>query len=102
MLNTDPQTADVPLQVNALFKEMFQLDDAKLKEDQRLVEDLGLDSLDAVDLALRFQRQFHINASQTELMGIKTLGDVYQLVDKSLKLANQQPPVPGASNLESP
>lgn len=74
---------EVRQRINSLFIELFQTDPSKLKPDQRLFEDLGLDSLDAVDLGLRFQKQFHINASPSDLIDIKTLGDVYRFVENN-------------------
>ncbi len=100
--STKSEVGDVREHINHLFIELFQIDPAKLKEDQRLVEDLGLDSLDAVDLGLRFQKQFQINISPSDLIGIKTLGDVYLFVENKLQGVDGVPPTLGEPSRDLP
>jgi acyl carrier protein len=47
----------------------------------RLVEDLGLDSLDAVELAIAVERKFDIEVPEEELTKLKTVGDMLALVE---------------------
>ncbi|HWC03943.1 MAG TPA: acyl carrier protein [Methylomirabilota bacterium] len=49
--------------------------------DARLVEDLGLDSLDAVELAIAVERRFNIEVPEEELTKLKTVADMVALVD---------------------
>jgi acyl carrier protein len=79
-----PTQQQIEEHVQAMFVELFELDPLKLKTESRLFEDLGLDSLDAIEIAISFQRQFHIRPPNAELMEIRTLGDVYNLVQKYL------------------
>lgn len=46
----------------------------------RLVEDLGLDSLDAVELAIAVERKFDIEVPEEELTRLKTVADMLALV----------------------
>lgn len=50
--------------------------------DARLVEDLGLDSLDAVELAMAVERRFAIEVAEEELAQLKTVADVVELIDR--------------------
>ena len=47
----------------------------------RLVEDLGLDSLDAVELAIAVERKFNIDVPEEELTKLKTVADMVKLVE---------------------
>ncbi|MBC7659156.1 MAG: acyl carrier protein [Chitinophagaceae bacterium] len=66
--------------VNSIFVELFELKRESLSEDRRIFEDLGLDSLDAIDMVIRFQKEFHIKPTTQEIQKLKTLGDIYTLI----------------------
>ena len=75
-------TAEIKTAVNAIFIKNFELDPEDLLEGKNLYEDFGLDSLDAIDMVIAFQRQFKIKPPEEEIRGVRTLGDVYELVEK--------------------
>jgi acyl carrier protein len=53
----------------------------------RLAEDLGLDSLDAVELAISVERKFDIEVPEEELTKLKTVADMVALVESRVKQA---------------
>jgi acyl carrier protein len=53
----------------------------------RLVEDLGLDSLDAVELAIAVERKFNIEVPEEELTKLKTVADMLALVESRTREA---------------
>ena len=53
----------------------------------RLVEDLGLDSLDAVELAIAVERKFDIEVPEEELTKLKTVADMLALVETRTRQA---------------
>ena len=53
----------------------------------RLVEDLGLDSLDAVELAIAVERKFDIEVPEEELAKLKTVADMLALVESRTREA---------------
>jgi acyl carrier protein len=53
----------------------------QITPDARLVEDLGLDSLDAVELAIAIEREFDIEVAEDELASLKTVANVLTLVE---------------------
>ena len=59
----------------------------QLVPEARLVEDLGLDSLDAVELAISVERKFDIEVPEEELTKLKTVADMVALVQSRLKQA---------------
>ena len=59
----------------------------QLVPEARLVEDLGLDSLDAVELAISVERKFDIEVPEEELTKLKTVADMVTLVESRVKQA---------------
>jgi acyl carrier protein len=59
----------------------------QLVPEARLVEDLGLDSLDAVELAISVERKFDIEVPEEELTKLKTVADMVALVQSRMKQA---------------
>lgn len=48
----------------------------------RLVDDLGMDSLDAVELAIAAERQFHVSISDEQVAKLVTVRDIMTLVQR--------------------
>ena len=69
-------------QVNLILIEEFELPADSLTADAQLRDDLGLDSLDAVDLASKLEEQKGIHIETRALAELNTLGDVYALVQE--------------------
>ena len=59
----------------------------QLVPEARLVEDLGLDSLDAVELAISVERKFDIEVPEEELTKLKTVADMIALVESRVRPA---------------
>lgn len=55
-------------------------------EQSHLVNDLGLDSLDTVELTLGLEERFGIEIPDTELEGVATVGDAVTLIEKKLSV----------------
>jgi len=65
--------------VNEVFEESFEVEKEKLQPQMNIFQDLGLDSLDIVDLVVALQNKFKIKIHNDErLRNIRTLGDIYQ------------------------
>lgn len=72
--------------VNSVFIESFEVEKEKLKPEMQILEDLGLDSLDIVDLVVALQKELRINIRNDEgVRSIRTLGDVYEFAVALLK-----------------
>lgn len=69
--------------VNALMKQGFELTPDQLQPQARLKEDLGLDSLDAVDMLVYLEENLGSRIEGERLMQVKTLADVYTLVQEA-------------------
>ena len=71
--------------VNQVLEEEFEIDAELLKPESLLNEDLGLDSLDAVDLIVMVDKQLGVRIEEEQARSIRTLEDVYKIIDELLK-----------------
>ena len=60
----------------------FDCDAAKIKMESNLVEDLDLDSIDAVDLVVKLQTIINKKVDPEDFKQIRTLQDVVDAVEK--------------------
>ncbi len=71
-------------QVQKHMAEMFSLDVEAIKEDARLRDDLDLDSIDAIDLAVKLQELTGKRVEETALREVRTVRDVVDLIERML------------------
>jgi acyl carrier protein len=76
---------EIQRRINEIIINQFEVSPDDISGDKQLFSDLGLDSLDAIDLIIAFQSQFKIKPPNEELKAIRTMNDVYQLVAKYAK-----------------
>ena len=66
---------------NRVFEESFEIEKERLTPGAHIFNDLGLDSLDIVDLIVALQKSFGIQIRNEErARDIRTLGDVYRFI----------------------
>lgn len=62
--------------IKALIVEELNVPAEKVTLEARLAEDLGADSIDAVELIMNIEDEFDIQVSDEDAQGIKTVGDL--------------------------
>lgn len=60
-------------------------DDVKMES--KLSDDLGLDSLDTVEVTLGLEEKFGIDIDDSELEDVETVGDAVNLIEKKISAA---------------
>jgi acyl carrier protein len=80
-------TQDVAAGLREIMAARLGLPPEQLVPEARLVEDLGLDSLDAVELAISVERKFDIEVPEDELTKLKTVADMVALVESRVRQA---------------
>ncbi len=64
-----------------VFVEFFEIEEARLLPEANIFTDLGLDSLDIVDLIVALQNTFGVKIRNEEkVRDIRTLQDIYQFI----------------------
>lgn len=82
--NNPSISATIIERVNALMHSGFEIPQEKLKSEALLADDLGLDSLDAVDMLVYIEETLGVKVEGERLASVKTLADVYKLAADSL------------------
>ncbi|MDR1462939.1 MAG: acyl carrier protein [Azoarcus sp.] len=62
--------------ISRLIAELFEIAPEKISLEANLYQDLDIDSIDAVDLALEFRKQTGRQLSPDEFKKIRTVGDI--------------------------
>ncbi len=77
-------------QTNEALKKEFEFTDEQLVPSAHLKEDLGLDSLDAVDMVVVLEQKFGVTLRQGyDWRSIATLNDLYNFIEKLAHTSNQ-------------
>ncbi len=75
---------EIEEKVNAFLIEELEIDTEKIFPEARLKEDVGIDSLDFVDIVVIVNRVFGFKIQNGELKEVKTLGEFYDYIEKKL------------------
>ncbi|HUZ21679.1 MAG TPA: acyl carrier protein [Acidimicrobiales bacterium] len=64
--------------------EVLQVPGDKVVPEARFSEDLDADSLDLVEFVMALEEAFEITVDESELQGVETVGQAYELVTTKL------------------
>jgi acyl carrier protein len=67
--------------IKKLIANQLGIDEAKITEDARLIEDLGADSLDTVEMLMTLEEEFGIQIPDEEAMQLSTIKSIVDLID---------------------
>lgn len=73
--------------INNFLIEELEIDAERLKDDARLKEDLKIDSLDFVDIAVIVEEHFKIKIKPEEMKNVKLLSQFYDYIENKMKEA---------------
>ena len=73
----------IKVKIDSIIEEQLLV--SSISPSQRLVEDLGADSLDQVELVMAFEDAFGINIPDENAQNIRTVGDIYKLAQNWCK-----------------
>jgi len=68
--------------IKKIIVDRLGVDESKITEDSSFVDDLGLDSLDIVELIMAFEEEFDIEIPDKYAEKIKTVGDAINEIRK--------------------
>ena len=68
--------------IRAIICDQLELEEDAVTLDSVLLEDLGADSLDLVDLVMTFEDEFDMEISDEDVENIKTVGDVVRFIEE--------------------
>ena len=77
--------------INEFLIEEIEIEEEDIKPEATLTKDLGIDSLDFVDIVVIVEKTFGFKIKGEEMAEVKTLSNFYDYVEK--KLADEKPKV---------
>ena len=67
--------------IQAIVAKELNVDPEKVTMDTDLVEDLGADSLDVVEMLLSLEENFNVTVTDEQTDNIKTVKDIVDIID---------------------
>ena len=80
----DNETMEIEYGVNKVLAVVLNKNKDKIKSQQNLVDDLGTDSLDTVEMIMKLEDHFDIEILDEEAEHIKTVQQIYDYIEKKL------------------
>lgn len=68
--------------IKELIEEEMNIPADTVTLESKIAEDLGADSIDAIELIMGIEEEFDIEISDDEAMTIKTVGDLVNVIQK--------------------
>jgi acyl carrier protein len=75
----------VKKEVKEIVSQIAEIPEEQLKEDARFVEDLGIDSMMALEVVASIEKKYKVVIPEEEIPVIRSLQNVYDLLEKLLK-----------------
>jgi len=75
---------DIENKINGFLMEEFEIEGSKISPVARLKNDLGLESLDFVDIAVIVQKEFGLTMKGEEMTAIHTLQNLYDYIESCI------------------
>lgn len=67
-----------------LLAKQFRIDPASIDANTNIVEDLGADSLEIVDMLMGIEENFGVTVSDEEALTLKTVADVADFLERKM------------------
>ncbi len=75
---------EIENKVRDFLIEDLEVDEEKIYPDARLKEDMGIDSLDFVDIVVIVEKNFGFKIKPEEMAGVATLNDFYSYIESKV------------------
>ncbi len=75
---------EIETRVHNFLIEDLEVDEEKIYPEARLKEDVGIDSLDFVDIVVIVEKNFGFKIKPEDMAGVATLNDFYNYIDKKV------------------
>ena len=72
---------DIFEQVKKILCDQLDLEEEQVNEDSEVIDDLGADSLDIVDLVMTLEEEFATEIPDEDIENLKTVGDIVKYIE---------------------
>ena len=80
-----PEIVDVEERVVKVIADQLNVDKKKVTSELSIIDDLGADSLDTVELVMDLERKFRIEISDEDAEKLRTVQDIIDYIGKQTK-----------------
>ena len=70
--------------VKRVVAETLRVDQDRVTDNARFVEDLGAESIQSIELVAAFEEEFAIDMDEEAALGVKNVGDAVKFIEKHL------------------
>ena len=77
--------ATIQDKARAFIATKLNVSESEVTPEKHLFNDLGADSLDFVELSMLLEQEFNVKFSEEDTSKVKTVGDLYKLIEKYTK-----------------
>ena len=77
--------SDIEARVKKIIAEQLGVEESQVTNEKAFVADLGADSLDTVELVMRFEEEFGIEIPDEDAEKIQSVRDAYNYIDQHKK-----------------
>jgi acyl carrier protein len=75
-------SSEVQRRVRQVVSQQLGVEVADLREEASILDDLGADSLDVVELVMALEEEFDVEVPDADVESMRTLGDIERYVAK--------------------
>ena len=75
----------VKAEVKAIVSQVAEIEADKIKEDALFAEDLGVDSMMALEIAASIEKKFKVVIPEDQIPNIRSLKHIYDLLEKLME-----------------
>lgn len=68
--------------IKSMLAEQLNIAEDKITPSSKIIDDLGADSLDVVEMLMRLEDDFGISVSDDEALELKTVQDIIDIIEK--------------------
>ena len=68
--------------VKVILIDQLDAKDEAISLESTIIDDLGADSLDVVDLIMSIEEEFEIEVPEDQIEGLKTVGDIVKYIEE--------------------
>jgi acyl carrier protein len=72
-------------EIKTKVAEITELSEDKLKDDAKFVEDLGVDSMMALEIVASLEKKYKVVIPETEIPKARSLNDIYEMLKRLMK-----------------
>jgi len=73
---------DIENIVNKFLIDEFEIEENLVIGNAKLIDDLGIESLDFVDIVVIIEKEFKFKVKREEMTDVKTLNDLYKYIEE--------------------